>query len=179
MINMILLCDQSSTILSPENITAGTTVLLALITGFYAYWTWKMVKIQKKELEISNRPYISVMTMDSKVENNSIKYIVAIKNSGKIPALLTSSEVLAFNENETENKSLGKSLSTIVVNPGEFIRKDIIVIDNYTSPRKLTFHFEINYKSPVNKDDSYYTKYVYKFDSMSNFDLSIQSTELE
>lgn len=176
---MKILCEQGSTILSPENITAGTTVLLALITGFYAYWTWKMVKIQKKEFEVSNRPYISVITMDSEVVGNKIKYIVTLKNSGKIPALLTSSEVVAFNEDNTINKSLGKNLKTILINPGEFIRKDIIEIDNYNLPRKLTFNFEINYKSPVKNNESYITKYIYKFDSIRNLDLSIESTESE
>jgi hypothetical protein len=70
-------------------------------------------------------------------------------------------------------------LKTIVINPGEYIRKDIVVIENYKEPRKLTFHFEVKYKSPVNKEVSYFTKYIYKFDSTKNFDLLIESTELK
>ncbi|MEA1886830.1 MAG: hypothetical protein U9N72_06450 [Bacteroidota bacterium] len=92
---------------------------------------------------------------------------------------MTSSEVVAFNENNTENKSLGKSLATIVINPGEYIRKDIIVLEDYKLPRILTFHFEMEYKSSVNKDEIYFTRYIYKFDSKRNFDLSIESTEMQ
>lgn len=46
----MILFEQISIILSPDKITAGITILLALITGFYAYWTWRMVKIQVKSL---------------------------------------------------------------------------------------------------------------------------------
>ncbi|MEN6502182.1 MAG: hypothetical protein ABFC55_07375 [Tenuifilaceae bacterium] len=177
--SIIILCGSNFNLFSPEIITAFSTVILALITAFYAYWTYQMVKINKKEFEITNRPYVSVMTMDQKIDNNKLVFSVAIKNSGKIPAIITSSEVIAYNEDKTENKSLGKSITTLIIDPGEYIGKDIITLENYSSPIKLTFVFEINYKSPIQKKDNYMTKYNYAFDSTKNLKLIILDTELK
>jgi len=175
---MILLCDCNSPVLNSDNITAVSTVILAIITGFYAYWTYMMVKINKRDFEISNRPYISVMTMDHRVDNNRLIISIAMKNSGKIPAIISSSEVTAYNEDLTENRSLGRNISSVVINPGEFIGQDIITIDNYTNPRKLTFIFEIKYKTPSQQIDNYFTKYTYSFDSLIEFKLKIKNTEM-
>ena len=175
---MIILCESNTNLLSPEILTVLSTVLLTLITAFYAYWTYQMAKVNKREFEISNRPYLSVMTMDENIENNVLFIKVSIKNSGKIPAIMTSSEVIAYNEDKTVNKSLGKSISTIIINPGEFMAKNMVTIDDYTIPQKLTFEFIIKYKSPVQNVAVYLTKYRYSFDSTKNFKISIIDTEI-
>lgn len=165
-------CLSQCNFLSPENITAGATVILAIITGFYAISTYKMVKISQKEFEISNRPYILVAAIGQEIKDDIVTFSVTIKNSGKIPAILVESEVIGFNENQSERNELSKNSSQVIINPGEILMKDLTAID-LKIPGINFIEFTIKYKSPAQDKTSYFTKYIYKYDSNVGIRLTI------
>ncbi len=175
---MVILSEQIASLLSPENVTAISTIVLALITGFYAFWTYKMAKMQKEEYEISNRPYLSIETMDKKTGLTDIEFWGSIKNSGKTPAVIIYSELDTYDKKEIKVEDVFERPSKVLINPGESINTRIVTLDIVNSMNQYKFNFKIEYKSIINKDKKYSTEYIYKYNGEKDRNLSIASTEL-
>lgn len=145
---------------SAENITAFTTIVLAIITGFYSYWTYKLVKINKEEAELINRPYIFVSTMSPITEGGVINYRITLENSGKIPAT-TKAEVF-YKNNNNELDAYNTLYDTIQLTPNAVISRNLLT--TYDHPNShFSIEFILTYKPIHNKNKEYKTHYVYEY----------------
>ena len=88
------------------SIIAILTFVLAVITGMYAFLTWKMVKETKKMREIQSEPQISVFYKSKDEYINLID--IVIKNIGQGPAYK-----LTFKTNPDFEYSEGKKISEL------------------------------------------------------------------
>lgn len=89
------------------------TIILLLITFWYAYSTSDMVNIMKNEFSVSYRPYISIDGTKKEIVDNALVLTFSSSNKGKVPARIAS-----FN---TEADGFPKAVDDkeMVLHPGE------------------------------------------------------------
>lgn len=154
-----------------------TTFCLVFITGWYAISTYTMVNVMKKDFEISNRPYITVRTSDKKLDNNNLIYSISLVNSGKTPGIIINTKVESFNENLSN--ILSSTDSSTILNPGEFIKKNLatIIAENINTEYKIKL--TILYKSPSQPKAQYKTTYLYRYSGNPESQLTISNSEMK
>jgi hypothetical protein len=149
-------------------LTTISSFLLLFVTIFYAWLTFQTLSITKQDFEMSNRPYVSVATMDSENKDGNILYSVQIKNSGKIPAILTETSV-----KESPETLLSDNKSQTIINPGELVKENLITIAPDGINEKYFIEYTINYKTPSQPGVSHTTWYKYQYDGVPNSKLYI------
>ena len=113
---------------------AFATVVLVLITAWYAFSTYNMVstmkdqkelmqgqlKIMQEDFKLSHRPWVAHHSIEKVVEDKKIAYYYKAVNIGNIPADITNIEIKASYKGSEEEKILYKKdniLQTLM--PGE------------------------------------------------------------
>ncbi len=156
-----------------------TTMILALITLWYAVATSSMVRIMKADFEISNRPYVSVRTMDQKMKGGSMLFSYSLANSGKTPAILTDTKVIGLGVSLDTEKVLNHTQKATILNPGEFIGADLATITADGMEREYKIRLTIKYKSPSQPNARYSTSYVYRYTGDKSLPLTIIDCDMQ
>lgn len=114
--------------LDNQKITAISTFVLVLVTIWYAYSTFEMVNVMKSDFEISNRPYLSIKTMDQRIEGEKLIYSYTLGNSGKIPAIISHTKVDGLSISKDDEKILTYTNESTILDAGEYIKADLVTI---------------------------------------------------
>jgi len=122
------------------------TGLLVLITGFYAWVTFRILKenervveVMRKQSESLVRPYITVTPF---IEKNSPTFILSIKNTGKMPAVKLRLKL------DKDFYSFGDEKQNIAEFPA-FLN----IIDSFAPNEELLFSLDIG--TQLFKEDEY------------------------
>lgn len=153
-LQITFLCSIS--IKDPAYLTALSTIVLTIITGFYAYSSHKMLKLSKEK----HRPYIAIdkIKYNSDYAINSL--IVALKNYGEIPAFIVRSK-LDYNEEFLYGNIKFDKDEIIAIPPGQnAIEYQIISSPNadIISQTRI-YEYTIEYRSTLKDSILYRTKY--------------------
>jgi len=155
-----------------------TTFFLVVTTILYTLFTNKMANVMKKDFEISNRPYITVRTLDKRAKDNNLIYSVSLINSGKTPGIITKTKVEGIN-NDSSSKTLSDINNLTILNPGEFIKQDIATIMTNGLNTEYKIKLTITYKSPSQPKAQYKTTYLYRYKGDPESPLTIINSEME
>ncbi len=148
--------------------TLISTLLLVVLTGWYAFSTDRMVNIMSKEFEISNRPYLNVLEFDivhqyanppdsELLLHTKIKPIV--KNSGKTPArILNAGHSLKEMELSFQNNR------TIIIFPNEERTLGYIQLGLESMYKSGTLEVFVEYTSTFDEGHVYETYQRYNYD---------------
>jgi len=83
----------------PSDVNIIATLLLVLVTAFYAYWTWRMVGEMKRAREEETAPYLIASLFP--ITQQSVK--LQIHNAGRGPALNVEADIRFNPSNGTQS----------------------------------------------------------------------------
>lgn len=151
------------------------SLILAIITGIYAYSTIKTVNIMHDDFIISDRPYLSVRSMDPRIDNQSLVYSYTLANSGKLPAIITKTTIIAMDTYRNE-KLLNNNTAITILNPGESIAADLIKINHDSIDKTFKINLTMTYHSSFLGDNNYILTYLYNYHGNPNRPLTINGS---
>ena len=137
------------------------TGILVCITGFYTFYTYRMVSIMKETFLLERRPYITlenIKVVQGKIEDSSdtgIQIELIFKNVGKVITNYTVKSILVIIDDKTVTNPNFKNLGGSIF-PGisTVFRYPPIKIDIPKIPLKGVIDYTIEYSS-VPKDTCY------------------------
>lgn len=137
-----------------------STVVLVVITIFYAVSTYRIADVTTKTFEATNRPYIYISKDGLKREGTG--FTLRLENSGRIPGVL---EGISGNANQIPLESKGGLVIFPDTNQEAHFEFNL---DNAQSV-EITIHYR-----SLNTDGKYYTKYT----MISSKEMGIKALEI-
>lgn len=121
-----------------------------------------------------NIPYISVRSLNNKLQNNILEYTIVLSNSGKSPAIITKTEVLGFTDDMRNEKALSLNENRTIINPGELVSEDLFrIIGAEALKEKYKIKLNIFYHSMGDGNKKYLTHYLYNYRGDPNLKIGI------
>ena len=139
------------------------TIILVIITVWYAYSNHLMLNFMQSESTILNRPYLSINSMDTEEHDNEFVYWYTLANKGKTPAIITEITVTALSTTTDSQKELEHSQKHTIIHPGEVVRDDLIRISEEGVNQQFKIELVIKYKSSSQNQSIYEIKYDYLY----------------